>query len=697
MQLSIKQLNASAKRFGDWIDSEEADTSLESIKIAAPDAVAPKQNLESRKRMLRDAGLEPVDFAFERAIGKNDSVYSNFTEILNMAKSKVARLVWRESANEFGYATGFMVSERLLLTNWHVFKTAEAAQNGEVQFQYEYDASGRPKTPVIFKLAPEEFFFSHEPLDYCLIAVQPIDVRGVSPLSAIGYHFLNPKLGKLANEGQEFVNLIHHPDGDYMQLSIRENKFVKIMNNTLWYEADTSQGSSGSPVFNDQFQVVALHHMGVAKKSEDSKNYLDKDGEIIPVVDGKIDSSKVVWIANEGIRISKLTVHLFKQFPDNPLVNGLKIPFNAEVPVQIQAVETEPQSADNENIRISIPRSALQENGFFQISVQNKTGAAAPSGTPSFGVSGTLSDPELEEEALRISVEAAMDYSDCKGYDPAFMGAKFPLPKPNKEMAPFAAKLKGTQDIELKYQHYSTIQHAVRKMPMVSAINVDGNPDLRKDESAREDHWLRDNRIDQEAQLNEKFYTKSGFDRGHMSRREDASWGATAEDAKRFADLTCMHTNACPQAPKLNRSTSKGLWGKLEKIILETGVKAEIGATSKISVFNGPIFSDNDPVFRGVQIPMEFWKLVVWKNEKKKLRATAFKLSQASVVGDIDFEVLDFDKNIEFKEFQCSIKTLEKLTQLDFSAYQKYDTFDAKSSKTMVAIDNKEALIKVLS
>lgn len=48
-----------------------------------------------------------------------------------------------------------------------------------------------------------------------------------------------------------------------------------------------------------------------------------------------------------------------------------------------------------------------------------------------------------------------------------------------------------------------------------------------------------------------------------------------------FAELTCMHTNACPQAPKLNRSSSKGLWGNLEKVILEEGAEKESGITGK--------------------------------------------------------------------------------------------------------------------
>ncbi|MBL7806538.1 MAG: DNA/RNA non-specific endonuclease [Saprospiraceae bacterium] len=703
MQVSLKQLEACVDRYEQWKSKGEETSLYESSgKRAAVDGVSDDQNLEQRKNMLRDFGLEPVDFAFERAIGQNDSVYSNFIETIQSAKQKVGRIVIKRSNTIQGYATGFMVSERLLLTNWHVFKQKEEAMDSEVQFGYEYDGSGRPKTPHIFKLAPKDFFYSFEKLDYCIVAVNPLDDQGRLPITEIGYHYLNPTLGKLAGEGQEFVNIIHHPDGDYMQLSIRENKFVKIQENTLWYEADTSQGSSGSPVFNDQFQVVALHHMGVPKKSEDGKHFIDKDGKPILPENGKIDTRRIVWIANEGIRISKLTTHFFAQFPDHSLVKGMLKPF---VPVStgnqgasaMEQVQTASQS-NSDAILISIPNATLMANGVVQVTVQNQA-TTIQNGGASVGISGSVVDPQLLEELEKATAEQQVDYTNCQGYDPAYMGVKLPLPQPNKALRPFAAKRKAAQEeIELKYYYYSVIQHAIRKMPMVSAINVDGDPAKRQDESEREDKWLRDVRIDLEAQLTDKFYANSGFDKGHMSRREDANYADDPEQAKLFADMTCMHTNACPQVGKLNRSSSKGLWGRLEKVILEKGVSVESGKQSRISVYNGPIFAESDPVFRGVQIPMEFWKMVVWRDDKNKLKATAFKLTQVPLVADINFEAIDVDKNMEFREFQISMEQLAALTGLDFSAYRKYDTFGKKTkAKKEVKLETEEALLEMLA
>src|SRR5205085_1760916 len=135
------------------------------------------------------------------------------------------------------------------------------------------------------------------------------------------------------------------------------------------------------------------------------------------------------------------------------------------------------------------------------------------------------------------------------------------LPRPQQEIRKFIAKVNGTDSLVLKYYNYSTIFHSVRMMPVISAININGDPAKRLDNTERKDVWLRDTRLSFDIQLSDSYYKNSGFDRGHMSRREDANWGATAEDAKRNADLTCMYTNACPQVAKINQSGRRGLWG----------------------------------------------------------------------------------------------------------------------------------------
>jgi endonuclease G len=58
----------------------------------------------------------------------------------------------------------------------------------------------------------------------------------------------------------------------------------------LHYTTDTQPGSSGPPVYKDQWYVAALHHAGIPEH--------DAHGNIIG------------WVANEGVRISKIMAHL---------------------------------------------------------------------------------------------------------------------------------------------------------------------------------------------------------------------------------------------------------------------------------------------------------------------------------------------------------------------------------------------------
>lgn len=716
MKVSIEELERCNNRYDRWYTEEGSRAgSFEEITQEASEPefndlpkgnlLGNKNNLKKRKELLEAIGTEPANFAYERAIGENDSVYSNFIELIVEAKRKVGRIVVKEGIENRSYATGFMVSERLLLTNWHVFKTVEAVRDSEVQFHYEYDTAGNAKLPISFRLDPATFFYSFEALDYCLVAVNPMDTNGQYTIKSIGYIYLDPAEGKLGNEREERLNIIHHPDGDYKQLSIRENEFTKILGTTIWYESDTAPGSSGSPVFNDQWQLVALHHMGVAKKN-DQGNFIDKKGRVIPITaDGKIDVSRIHWIANEGIRISVIREHLeqvhgtsayVRQVLDGSLQRKDPTP-TPPLPLVEKEPTIEPRKL-SDAIQVSIPRSVLADKGQVNINISTNTlfnGNSSNSPTIIFPKKG--GEPDLfAAESKRL--ERSYDYSDCEGYQTDFLGdtRRIPIPKPLPSIKDKIAKIKGRRSIILKYHLYSVIFRKDRKLPLISAINVDGDIEKRKDQSKRRDVWIRDNRIDYDAQLDGSFYRNSGFDRGHMSRREDANWGNTPADAKRNADLTCVYTNACPQVPTLNRSSRSGLWGKLEKVVLENGAIEEGNRTDRISVFSGPIFKENDRVFRGERIPTAFYKIICWLAKDRSLKVTAFKLSQIDLLGDIDLEELDLHNNIEFKEYQCSLDQLQAETHINFSPLFEFDTFVAPADE-LIELTDERMLVELLA
>ena len=690
------------------VEPQDVDTrGLDEEKEKEPtnNVIPPEEVEERRKQMLESSSIEPIDFALERAIGNNDSVYSNFIELIAAAKEKVCRISVKSGIREIYSATGFMVSERLLLTNEHVFQTKEDAVDSEAQFFFEFDIHGRQIIPTTFKLAPDEFFHADEALDYCFVAVQPMDITDTFPLSAIGYHFLDVNIGKLVHEGKERLNIIHHPDGDLKQLSIRENQFVKMLPNWIWYKSDTAPGSSGAPVFNDQWQVVALHHSGVPKKNE-AGEIIDKNGEVIDIEDEEVDESRVIWIANEGIRISVLLKDVFEKFPNDPLIAGLRkkptvmathrpMPMGTSANDQddhLKQIDSEPaveqtqnqDTMNNSNVNISFPPSLIETNGKITIHIDNQRslGGLSASTEQSSETAADLLD--ASELTLR-----QVNFEECQGYQSNFLCMNIPIPKPKAELEDFVAETFDGETV-LDYHHYSVILHRERRMPIISAINIDGNPEKRKDTSGRPRNWLRDARVSSRFQLNNSFYSKSGFDRGHMSRSEDANYGDTPAIAKRNKEYTFFHTNACPQVARLNQSSRGGLWGRLENLVLERGVEEEKGKFAKITVFNGPIFSEGDREFKEVQIPMEFWKVILWYNDNDELQATAFTLSQEKLVSRIVFdEAININQDRDFKPFQISLAELEEKTKLDFSAILPFDTFDDNNDNDVPVTESK--------
>ena len=61
------------------------------------------------------------------------------------------------------------------------------------------------------------------------------------------------------------VNIVQHPRGGPLRFAIRNNFFVRPADRPafMYYQTDTEPGASGSPVCNDDWQVVALHHASV--------------------------------------------------------------------------------------------------------------------------------------------------------------------------------------------------------------------------------------------------------------------------------------------------------------------------------------------------------------------------------------------------------------------------------------------------
>lgn len=246
-------------------------------------------------------------YALERVLGTNDLMGVVFLE----RGLQVARTVGRiwigvAGGRPMGYGTGFLVSPRLLMTNHHVLGDRAVARTSLVEFDFQLGLSGAPLPTTTFAFDPDTFHLADRHLDYSLVAVQPVAANGRT-LRDFRWNPLIEEEGKAITS--QWVNIIQHPNGEPKQLALRENQLIDVLDEFLHYKTDTSPGSSGSPVYNDRWEVVALHHSGVWDKNP-AGQILSIDGQVWREEMGE---HRIKWIANEGVRISRIIAHLRRQ------------------------------------------------------------------------------------------------------------------------------------------------------------------------------------------------------------------------------------------------------------------------------------------------------------------------------------------------------------------------------------------------
>lgn len=698
-------LSASIRQTGEEVEEPHrgAELSRESIevpsdRIAQPVAVVPRP---------------------EAVWGTPDFVGVQFFSRGRRAANAVGRVMFRSGRVQ---GTGFLVAPGVLLTNNHVIKSADVAGTMVVQFDFELDDSGFDRSPAVFGFdAARCFAFSPiDALDFSLVALgariagsKGLDDFGYVPLSDAGDKHM---LGELAN-------IIQHPEGRPKQIVVRDNNLIARdeTSQVLHYLADTEPGSSGSPVFNNEWEAIALHHWGGP--------HLETRG-----IDGRLLRTEV----NEGIRISAIVRTLRKgqsvadarsratvteviQLWDASQRNGPVAPRSAE---SADAASTPTRHNPDGSVSWIVP---------IEINVRLPLlapAAAQPVVGPPFASTPIAADAEKKSDE---------DFSDRGGYEPGFIpGFTVPLPDFSGVGYRIAKNLKatGTDDrFELRYHHFSVVMNAERRLAAFTACNIDGsrlkainrqtkditdNPTLKQLDAESlgpeaSDAFRPDDRVPREEQMAREFYEEQqvpGFDKpvfpannasdstkkayyramaertarmlqkGHIVLRGDPAWG-TDDEALGAESDTFHYTNAAPQFGFFNqgsRDDHPGEKGKLRWRTVETYVlRNAVIERQRICVFAGPVFEDDDPPYRfESRLPLRFWKLAVWASEKR-LHAVAVIADQGEVLTRLTQGVPEalgslhgaeaFDDPEELarvSQFLTTVAEIERLTGLDF-------------------------------
>lgn len=185
-----------------------------------------------------------------------------------------ARAVAKIQRAEGGSGTGFLIPGDRLLTNHHVLPDAATAAQGAALFNFQRASAGHDEPVTEVKLAPERFFHSSEADDFSVVGVPP----GTS--ERWGHVALGPSSARRG----DLVNIIQHPGGGPKQIALSFDVVAFVGSGRLQYLTDTMPGSSGAPVFDRNWNLVALHHSGgwlVEPGSTDKRVYYRNEGILI--------------------------------------------------------------------------------------------------------------------------------------------------------------------------------------------------------------------------------------------------------------------------------------------------------------------------------------------------------------------------------------------------------------------------------
>jgi endonuclease G len=214
----------------------------------------------------------------EAVIHQDDTVDLGFIRACLSCTKSVARLVVPRFDNGdrkllgngkpwLFNGSGWLLGSDVLITNQHVINSrsdGEAAaapadferQARETEVQFDFDTAGGPVVGAAVKAVEAV----DAGLDFCVL-------RLTAPTQRPGLKLL-PNPVAVNDKTYLPLNIIQHPLGGVMRVAIRNNLAVDADADVVRYYSDTDAGSSGSPVFDDSWKVVALHRGAMLRQAK---------------------------------------------------------------------------------------------------------------------------------------------------------------------------------------------------------------------------------------------------------------------------------------------------------------------------------------------------------------------------------------------------------------------------------------------
>jgi Trypsin-like peptidase domain len=202
------------------------------------------------------------------------------TEILTERMSRAGYSVCRVEIDDDPAGTGFLIGPDTVITNYHVVEKVLSGSKFTKPLTCRFDHAKLPSGGVrqgrVVAVLPDCLDFSRyaaadddpehsapptdDELDYALLSLSESVGNQPSPMTPTRGWVSIPEATQSLKPGQSLI-IIQHPL-TAPKLTTRPVRLLSNDGARIIYDAETRPGSSGSPCFSEEYELVALHHRG---------------------------------------------------------------------------------------------------------------------------------------------------------------------------------------------------------------------------------------------------------------------------------------------------------------------------------------------------------------------------------------------------------------------------------------------------